>query len=110
MISIYVRIVYYLRKTQSGPFPKSLLRTRFPRFLFIATGNETVDNCAARFIKLCDELASFHSPFEIKTLLGRKYAKSFTTVSIDERVKEIANKGKQFLINNVSFIFLFKKI
>lgn len=107
MISVYIRIVYYLRKTQNGTvaFPNSLPKVRLPRFLFIAAANETVDNCAAKFLKLVDRLSAVHDPIAFKQLMGRKYAKAFTTESIDPRVKDIANKGDQFVMEKVSIFF-----
>lgn len=105
MLSIYVRIIYYLRKVVDGKnlCPASLLDVRLPRFLYVAVGNETVDNCAARFLGLVDDLANVYNPQIFKELIGRKYAKEFTTVSLDPRLVDVANKSEQFFIGKVFY-------
>jgi len=106
MLSVYIRMIYYMRKTDSGkkPYPARFPRVRLPRFLYLATGNETVDNCAHKFLNLVSKLQQIVAPEVMRSYLGRKYAKEFTSESVDPRISSIANKGQQFFIEKVIFL------
>lgn len=91
-ISIYVRLVFYLRETKDSPWPHFLAKKRLPRFLYVSLGNETVCNCADAFIKMVDELNDVYDSSVIRDLVVRKYAKSFTELSADPRLLEFSNK------------------
>ena len=103
MLSIYIRIVFYLEKTKDSNYPSDCPRKRLPRFLYIATINDTVENCALRFIGLVEDLHAIYDPDAFKEVIGRKYAKDFTLVSIDEKLLSIANKGQQFDMDKVFY-------
>lgn len=77
--------------------------------MYVAYGNDTVDNSAATFLDMVDDLTDVYDADAFKRFIGRKYAKSFTSVSIDPRVRAISNKNVdqngqvQFKIEEVFF-------
>ena len=110
-IAIYVRLVFYLRETESGPWPRFFIKKRLPRFIYVAVNNTTVDNCTFEFIRLVEKLDSVYPASFILPLVARKYAKSFTKYLIDQRLIEYSNKNVkedgqiEFDIQKVFFFF-----